>query len=141
MRTLAHEVLSLAARIGTGAVQQTRQLQWGVIPEFLGQEIWRQVLITHGPQEASDRQRADRGRAAVRGRWKWPAMDHRVPDLHAGWPAVRQNAPTLTLQDREEPPRDLGVGRFHLEGGGQLPFEPLRQGHESLYVRATNHEQ
>jgi hypothetical protein len=59
-------------------VQQSGKAQRVLVSEFLGQQIRVQVLTANRPQEPARRERADRCRPAVRGRWKRAAVDHRV---------------------------------------------------------------
>ena len=99
-----------------------------------------QVLVADRPQEAPDRQRADRGGAAVGGGGVGPAMHHGVAHLDAGGIAVDQDAADLALEHRQQQPRRLEVALVHLDGGGELAFQPLGEAQHRLDVRAADDE-
>ena len=59
-----------------------------------------------------------------RGRRERAAVDHGVPDLDAGGPAVEQDPADPVLEHRQQRPGRVPVGRVVVDGRGQLALEP-----------------
>ena len=69
----------------------TRRGQVGVVAERRGEQVLREALVGHGPQEAGDGVGADRGRGRGRRRRVRAAVLLGVGDRDAGRPAVPQH--------------------------------------------------
>ncbi len=61
-----------------------------------------------------------------------------MADLHAGRPAVGQDAAGLALQDRQQRAGQCRIARVQVQRGGQLAFERLGQRLQFLGIAATH---
>ena len=122
------------------AVDATPQTERIGILQAVRQERLRHVLVADGPEEAVDRERADRGRTAVGGRREGTAMHYGVADLDARAEAVHQDAADLGLEQRQEGAGHLVIRWLHVERCGKLPFQPLQDGPDIVKVAAADDE-
>src|SRR4051794_20878545 len=105
-----------------------------VVAGSLGQEVGRHVLVGDRSLETVDGEGTDRRGPGVARRGERSTVDHRVPHLDPGRPAVEEDAAHLRLEERQEGARRVVVGLPGLDGDGELPLEATDRVGELAHV-------
>ena len=120
------------------AVEPMRHRIRGAAPQRRGQQCIRKVLVAHRSQEAFDRERADRRAAAVRRRGIRTAVHHRMRDLDAGRPAVREYTAGLAFEHRQQPRASAWSSCGQMQRRRQLAFEMFEHAISSASLGAAH---
>ena len=110
------------------------------IAQSLGQERIGKVLVAHRAHKAVDGQRPDGCRSTVGRGGERASVDHRVSDLDARWPTVRDDAAGFALQGGNQASRKRMVVLTHVHRSRQLALQRIDDLDQGIRIRDADEE-